>query len=81
MQSKSDKLTALLVAKDYSAALALAEKFPRLGDAKDEIRTAHAARVNPRFYKSMGKDPAQLVQNGIDALVKRYEYLTTKEEK
>jgi hypothetical protein len=52
-----------------------------LGDAKDAIRTAHAARVNPRFYKSMGKDPAQLVQNGIDALVKRYEYLTTKEEK
>jgi signal recognition particle GTPase len=81
MQTKSDKLAALLKAEDYNAALALAEKFPRLGDAKDAIRTAHAARINPRFYMSMGKDPAQLVQNGINALKQRYEYLTKEQKK
>ena len=80
MNTTSDKLAALLKQKDQHEALALAEKFPRLGDAKDAIRTAHAARVNPRFYKSMGKDPAQLVQNGIDAMLKRYEYLTTEQK-
>jgi hypothetical protein len=78
MQTKSDKLKALILAKDYNGAIALAEKFPRLGSAKDAIKTAHAARINPRFYKSMGKDPEALLQQGIDALLTRYEYLTTE---
>ena len=76
METKSDKLKALLLEGNYAKALSMAAKFPRLGKHKDQIRLGHEANQNPNFYKQIGKNPEQLVQDGIAALKERYEYLT-----
>jgi hypothetical protein len=58
----------------YLQALALAAKWHDLGDAvtRNAIRTGHAAATNPRLYREMKKDPAELVLDGLAALAKRY---------
>jgi hypothetical protein len=53
-------------------ALALATKFPRLGDDGEAIMRAHAAIINPALYRQLNRDPAALCAAGIEALRRRY---------
>lgn len=59
-------------AGDWRKALAIAAKFPQLGEHKRAITTAHECNVRPGFYRQLGKDPEALVQAGIAALRERY---------
>lgn len=76
MITASNKLEKLLREGDYSKALSLAAKFPKLGKHKEQIRLGHEANQHPSFYKQIGKNPDQLVADGIAALKERYAYLT-----
>ena len=76
MERKVDKLKNLLLEGDYLKALSMASKFPRLGKHREQIKLGHEANQNPNFYKQIGKNPDQLVQDGISALKERYAYLT-----
>ena len=75
MVTATTKLEALLKQGDFSKALSLAAKFPRLGKHKEQIRLGHEANLHPCFYKQLGKNPDQLVADGIAALKERYDYL------
>jgi len=71
---KIDVLRRYMVEGEYRAALRMAANFPRLpAKERNTIRTAWAACSNPNLYDQMGKDPATLVQAGVQALRRVYE--------
>ena len=57
-QTKATILRAHLAAGPWDKALALAAKFQRLGDDGGAITRAHAAIINPAFYRQLNRDPA-----------------------
>lgn len=69
---KIDQLRALMAAEQWDKALALAARFQDLGHHKAQIKRGHEARTNGRFYAQIGKDPEQLIAEGIAALKERY---------
>jgi len=66
--TKLSLVKAALAAGDVRKALAIAAKFPRLGDHKVRIERGHAAAVNPDFYREIGKDPEALIADGATVL-------------
>lgn len=70
--TKTAQLIALMRAEDWPRALSLAASFRMLGNHRAVIHRAHAARINPRFYRGLGLDPDALVAAGILALKQLY---------
>ena len=72
MQTKLSILRKHMDAGDWTAALSLAAKFPRLGEHKEAIRLGHEATNHGAFYKQLGMNPDELRTSGIKALKQRY---------
>lgn len=71
-EKKIDVLRAHMAAGRWREALALAARFPRLGEHKAAIVRGHEAHSHPRFYASLGRDPDLLQAIGRAALEARY---------
>ena len=69
---KLDAVLAAMRAEDWPLAISLAAKFPSLGDEKTAIMKANEAVKRPAFQRSIGRDPQELIQDGIAALKRRY---------
>src|SRR5271165_6894212 len=69
---KLDQLKKLMAEERWPAALALAAKFPQLGDERAAITRGHEAGTRANFYRQIGKDPDELIRLGIEALKRRY---------
>lgn len=72
MITKAEQLAELMKAGDWTKALAMAARFPRLGKHRDAITRGHEATTNASFYKQIGKDPEMLRKAGIEALRDKY---------
>lgn len=72
MERKLDRLLDLMAAGDWPGAIKLAAKFPRLGPQKQTIERARDALNNPRWARSLGRDPDALAEAGKAALIERY---------
>lgn len=59
-------------AENWHDALRIAAKFPILGAQKEAITRAWQALQRPDFYRAIGKDPAELIADGVRALQERY---------
>jgi hypothetical protein len=70
--TKLSVLLAAIAAERWPEALRIAARFPDLGAHRAAILDAHQACVNPRWARSLGKDPAALIAAGKAALVARY---------
>lgn len=70
--TKLSQLLALMEAGQWPEALAFAAKFPDLGKHDTAIHRAHNAYLRPHFYTQLKKNPAQLIEEGIEALKERY---------
>lgn len=70
--TKLATLRLLLASGDTAGALRIAARFPDLGAERAAILDAHGALTNPRFARQLGKDPAQLIEAGRLALLRRY---------
>lgn len=68
METKLKTLKDLWNGGDALGALRIAAKFPRLGAERDAITKAWAAIQNPGFYRQIGKDPDELIQQGFCAM-------------
>lgn len=66
--TKISTLRAAASAGDWNKAIAIAAKFPRLGDIRGAVLDARMAITNPRFAKQLGKDPEVLIERGIEAI-------------
>lgn len=72
MQTKISQIRSAVAANDWRKALAIAARFPQLGEHKKAIVTAHECLAHPGFYRQLGKDEAALVDAGKAALRERY---------
>lgn len=70
--SKKDQIIRLLKTGEELKALAMAAKFPDLGEHRDAITKGNNAAKNPDFYQQIKQDPAALVAAGVAALRARY---------
>lgn len=61
-----------MAAGRWPEALKLAARWQNLGEEKEAITRGKDALVHPEFYKQLGKNPDELVQEGIAALKRRY---------
>jgi len=56
----------------WQEAIRLAAKFPRLGEHRTAILSAHMAYTNPRFVVQLRKDIETLKRAGQQALLDRF---------
>ena len=74
MERKSDRVRRLVSAGQYKDALRIAKDF-RLGISKADsadMRRGYECLVHPAFYQSIGRDPAETAQRGIDTVIRLY---------
>ena len=57
---------------DWPSALREASRFTTLGADKPVVSRAYEAAVRPAFYLQIGKDPAALIEAGVEVLRRRY---------
>ncbi len=76
MLSKPDQIRKALTEGNHAEALRIASSFPHLGSHKAVIMRGYEASVRPAFYRQLGKDPQQLINDGIEALKDRYDPTT-----
>lgn len=74
MKKKSDIVRELVANEEFDKALALAKTFRMWADKKDgrAVQLAHEVRVNPDFYRQIGKNVDEAYQAGIEVLKKVY---------
>lgn len=53
-------------------AIRFAGKFPILGDEKRAITRAREAIIRPDFFREMGRDVEAIIQEGREAILRRY---------
>ena len=70
--SALEQLHQLWAAEDFDGALKLAASWPKLGKQKNAIQQGWAAVSNRSFYEQIGKDPDELRNLAIIAMVQRY---------
>lgn len=70
--TKSDQLRQALREGRERDALRIAKGFRMLGRHKVTIQRGWDALTNPRFAKALGRDPAQLYRDAMDALYELY---------
>lgn len=73
-EKKSDRVRRLVAAGEYKAALRIAKDF-RLGispEDSDAMIRGFECMTSPRFYQSIGKDPAKIAQRGIEVVIHLY---------
>lgn len=72
MDTKLNTLKNAANAGDWQKAIAIAAKFPRLGEDRNAILDAHTAYTNPRWSAGLGHDVESLKQLGKAALIRRF---------
>lgn len=70
--TKLAQLKAAAALGDWQKAIAIAAKFPDLGEHRGAILEAHTAYTNPRWMACIKKDAEAAKQSGIAALCLRY---------
>jgi hypothetical protein len=66
--TKTQQVRDLLARGEDIAALRIAKGFRILGEHKADIQRGWDAHTNPRFARSLGRDPDELVARAINSL-------------
>jgi len=72
MDTKLSKLKTAAMNKDWQKAIAIAAKFPKLGNIRAQVLDAHMAYTNPRFAVQIGKNIELCIEAGKSALIDAY---------
>src|SRR5262245_22922149 len=70
--TKLARIREAMRAGNWDEAVTIASRFQRLGEEAEVISRAANAIKNPDIYKELGYDPAELKEQGIAALKRRY---------
>ena len=71
-EAKIKKLLMHMHVGEWDQAIRIAASLPDLGKERDVIKNAHGAIINPDFYKQIGKNIDEMIQNGIDGIKRKY---------
>jgi hypothetical protein len=72
MDCKTDQIRKAWAAGDRIGALRIAARFFDRSLKTRTFKRGMAAYNNPSFYRQLGKDPAQIVADALDALANRF---------
>lgn len=72
MKTKLQALKDYANSGDWQKAIAIAARFPKLGEYRHMILDAHGAYTNPRFLAQLGKDIEKCKEGGKLALIVAY---------
>jgi hypothetical protein len=72
MQTKTDQIRAAWAAGDRIGALRIAARFFDRSADTITFQRGMDARNNPDFYRQIGKEPDQILQNALEALATRF---------
>lgn len=72
METKLQKLKDAAESGDWRKAIAIAARFPRLGEYRGAILDAQSAYTNPAFMAQIGRDPDACIRAGMSALIAAY---------
>jgi hypothetical protein len=71
MQTKTDQIRAAWAAGDRIGALRIGARFFDRSADTITFQRGMDARNNPDFYRQIGKEPDQILQNALEALATR----------
>lgn len=71
MERKIDVLQRLVLEKNFKKALSIASRFVT-GKYANEIKSGDMAYKYPSFCQQINKNPDELINNGIQALIAKY---------
>lgn len=74
MEQKTNQVRRMVATGDYKGALKIAKGF-LLGITKDDsdaMRRGYEAMWNPAFYQSIGMNPVEVAQNGVNTVIRLY---------
>lgn len=71
-KTKLSEVCDLMAAGREIDALRIVAKWPRLGEEAGVITRAWSAHQSPAFYRGLHMDPAAIVEDGIEAIRRRY---------
>jgi hypothetical protein len=77
MQTKTEQTRAAWLAGDQIGALRIAAQFFDRSGATKTFQRGMTAHNHPEFYRQLGKNPEQMVENALGVLVKRFGLLFT----
>jgi hypothetical protein len=72
MDTKLSAIKQAAAKNHWRKAIAIAAKFPQLGEQRNAILDAHLAFTNPRWIAGLGKDIDACIDGGVAALRARY---------
>lgn len=72
METKLSQLQAAYSAGNIRQAVAIAARFPRLGEIRNQVLDAQLAFTNPAFCRGIKKDPERLIEAGRAAIEAAY---------
>ena len=72
MDTKLSLLKQAAARDDWRKAIAIAARFPRLGEIRSAVLDAHTAYTNPRFMSQIGRCPETAIAAGRLALISAY---------
>ena len=72
METKLQTLKQAAARNDWQTAIAIAARFPRLGEIRGAVLDAHMAYTNPRFLKQLGRDIDASIEAGRAAIIAAY---------
>jgi hypothetical protein len=72
MNCKSDQIRAAWAAGDRIGALRIAARFFDRSASTKTFKRGIGAHNNPGFYRQLGEDPEQIVDDALNVLAKRF---------
>jgi hypothetical protein len=72
VDSKTNKVRAAWAGGNRIRALRVPARFFDCSEAKKAFKRGLDAHNNPDFYRQLGKDPAQIVADALNTLVRRF---------
>lgn len=73
MISKTKLINKLLAKGEESKALTVASRLARLGEHRDDILRAKAAKLSPELYTQMGYNVRDVIDQGHIAVYRRFQ--------
>jgi hypothetical protein len=72
MDSKSNQVRNAWAAGDQIGALRIASRFYDRSNDTLLFKRGMSAHNNPRFYRQIGEEPAQIIKGALEVLVRRF---------
>ena len=69
---KRDLIIDLIEKKEFTKAIKIAARFPKIDKECPEIVKASSALLSSKFFVSIKQDPEEIIERGISVLIRHF---------